>query len=94
MDVGRPELIQLAEKSPTRTTGVPVVPVKRGFYEKVTDVNISSLFFLRWGLCFSLQLRRMLFSTLFLYALCMGLRLSAGWGPMEKSMLPVFGRPR
>jgi|HubBroStandDraft_6_1064221.scaffolds.fasta_scaffold348725_1 hypothetical protein len=30
MDVGRPELIQLAEKSPTRTTGVPVVPVKRG----------------------------------------------------------------
>jgi len=28
------------------------VPEKRGFYEKVADVNISSLFFLRWGLCF------------------------------------------
>jgi hypothetical protein len=64
-----------------------VVLLKRGFYEKVTDVNISSLFFLRWRLCFSFQLRRMLFSTLFLYALCMGLRLCAGWGPMEKSML-------
>jgi len=70
------------------------VPGKRDFYEKVTNVNISSLFFLRWGLCFSFQLRRMLFSTVFLYALCMGLRLCAGWGPMEKSMLPVIGRPR
>ena len=67
---------------------------KRGFYEKVTDVNISFLFFFRWGLCFSFRLRRMLFSTVFLYALCMGLRPCAGWGPMEKSMLPVFGRPR
>lgn len=55
---------------------------KRGFYEKVTDVNARSLFFLRWRL--SYWLRRMLFSTLFLYALCMGLRLCAGWGPMEK----------
>ena len=68
--------------------------LKRGFYEKVTDVNISFLFFFRWGLCFSFRLRRMLFSTVFLYALCMSLRLCAGWGPMEKSMLPVFGRPR
>ena len=25
------------------------VPEKRHFYEKVTDVNTSSLFFLRWG---------------------------------------------
>ena len=66
------------------------VPAKRGFYEKVTDVNISFLFSFRWGLCFSFRLRRMLFSTVFLYALCMGLRPCAGWGPMEKSMLPVF----
>ena len=72
----------------------PVVPVKRGFYEKVTDVNISFLFFFRWGLCFSFRLRRMLFSTVFLYALCMSLRLCAGWGPMEKSKLPVLSRPR
>jgi hypothetical protein len=69
-----------------------VIHAKRDFYEKVTDVNARSLFFLRW--CLSYWLRRMSFSTLFLYALCMGLRLCAGWGPMEKSMLPVFGRPR
>jgi hypothetical protein len=69
-------------------------PAQRGFYEKVTDVNISPLFTLRWGLSFSSRLRRMLFSTVFLYALCMSLRLCAGWGPMEKSMLPVIGRPR
>ena len=69
-------------------------PAKRGFYEKVTDVNISYLFSFRWRLCFSFRLRRMLFSTVFLYALCMGLRPCAGWGPMEKSKLPVFGRPR
>ena len=68
--------------------------LKRGFYEKVTDVNISSLFFLRWGFCFSFRLRRMLFSTVFLYALCMSIKLCVGWGPMEKSMLPVFGRSR
>ena len=49
------------------------VPEKQGFYEKVTDVNISSLFFLRWRLCISLRLRRMLFSTGFLFALCMSL---------------------
>jgi hypothetical protein len=72
----------------------PVVHEKRDFYEKVTDVNISSLFFLRWGLCFSFRLRHMLFSTVFLYALCMSIKLCVGWGPMEKSMLPVFGRPR
>ena len=54
-------------------TSLSVVPRKRGFYEKVTDVNISFLFFFRWGLCFSFRLRRMLFSTVFLYALCMSL---------------------
>ena len=42
---------------------------KRGFYEKVTDVNTSFLFFLRWRLCFSFRLQCMLFSTMFLYAL-------------------------
>jgi hypothetical protein len=78
-------MVGLSDKWP------PLVPGKRGFYEKVTDVNARSLLLLRWRL--SYLLRRMLFSTLFLYALCMGLRLCAGWVPMEKSMMPVFGRP-
>jgi hypothetical protein len=63
------------EKSqiPTAICGTPSFqfqsPPNGRFYEKVTDVNPSSLFFLCGGFVFSLRLPRMLFSTLFLYAL-------------------------
>ncbi len=45
-------------------------------------MSIARLFlvFPSLGFCFSFRLRRMLFSTMFLYALCMSLRLCAGWG--------------
>jgi hypothetical protein len=47
-------------------------------------MSISRLrFFLRWRLCFSFQLRRMLFSTLFLYAL--------GYGPEALCRFGSYG---
>src|SRR5271170_45348 len=49
----------------------------KGFLENGVSMRRSPMSISR--LCFSFQSRRMLFSTLFLYALCMGLRLCAGW---------------
>jgi hypothetical protein len=74
-------------------TGNPEVPVKSRFYETVTGVNIRFCFsFIVF--CFSFGLRCMLFSAGFLFALCVSrLWLCAVWDSVEKSMLPVFGRP-
>ena len=61
--------------------------------ETVTGVNIRFCFsFIVF--CFSFGLRCMLFSAGFLFALCVSrLWLCAVWDSVEKSMLPVFGRP-
>jgi hypothetical protein len=65
---------------PTDILDSVVVP-RNGVSMRRSPMSIARLwFFLRWGFCFSFRLRRMLFSTMFLYALCMSLRLCAGWG--------------
>jgi hypothetical protein len=46
------------------------VPEKSRFYETVTEVNSDlRFFFLRYGFCSWFRLQRMLFSTVFLFAL-------------------------
>jgi hypothetical protein len=54
--------------SPLWCSGVQKVPAKSGFYETVTDVNSGLRFFFVWEF-FLFRLRRMLFSTVFLFAL-------------------------